>query len=243
MACTLVQPCTSWCPSSGWGCSGPGWHLWSRWPGCCRQLSACRGTVHCAVHGGPSTGLVQQQRLPLVLWFCPQWPDLHHRGCFLSPHYSTARPKYPAPRIRLQSCPWVTPLTVHSTRKKVLRQRWQTRSSWQRSFRRRKTLALNVNFFPELLLCCFDSEILWCSFIPFWTHWTGHVELFFIKASPVVFRKLVKSNKRQLGRTLAVLKCCFSVKLIKIISEVVADVRFLTIKQWELFEQVTPRKH
>lgn len=169
MACTLVPPCTSLCPSSGWGCSRPDWGLCVRWPGCCRQSSACRGTVHCSVSAGPATGLGRRRQLPSALWLCPQRPDLHHWSCFLSRHRSAAWQNYPALRCSLQSCPWVMPWTENSTQIRVLQRRWWTgvTVSWWRSSGRCKALASWMSFFTELLLRCSDSKIVSSTFISF----------------------------------------------------------------------------
>lgn len=174
MAGTPVPPCTSLCPSSGWGCSGPGWRLSARWPGCCRQLSACRGTFRCAAPAGPSTGSDRRWRLPSVSWFWPQQPDLRRWGRFLLHRRSAARRKYPAPRSRHQSCPLVTPLTVHSTRSRVLRRRWRTWAtvSWWRSSRRCKALGPWSEFLSgALYFVVLTPEIISSSFISFRTRW------------------------------------------------------------------------
>lgn len=110
MAGTPVPPCTSLCPSAGWGYSGPGRYLCGPQPGCCPQLSSGRATVHCAAPAGLSTCQGRPRRSPSALWFCLQQPAPRRQSCFLARHHSAERQKCPVPRSCPRSFPWATQL-------------------------------------------------------------------------------------------------------------------------------------
>lgn len=130
-------PCTSWCPSWGWGCSGPGWRPGGPSPGRCPRPSSGGATARRAAPAGPSTCRGRPPRSPSASWFYRRPPAPRRQSCSLARRRPAERPALPARRSRPHSSPGANQHSSPRTAARRQRRRvwwsvsWRWSSDWR----------------------------------------------------------------------------------------------------------------
>lgn len=167
MVGTPDPPCTSWCPSWGWGYSGPGWRPGGPPPGCCHRSSSGGATARCVVLAGPSTWPGRPPRSPSASWFCHRPPAPCLQSCSLARRRPAERPALPARR----NCPRSSrladqPSSPQRSGRWPRRRVWWLVSWWRSSdWRRLKTFTL-----PVLLLAPSETAVNLAHFYTVFAH-------------------------------------------------------------------------